>query len=360
MARGARRAHPQASVHILPIADGGDGTFEVLCSAFDARRFKTVVLDPLRRRVNAVWALTRDGMAIIEMAGASGLRLLKPGERDPLRAGSFGTGQLVREALARGARRVILGVGGSATVDGGTGALSALGFRFIDKMGRALPPGGGSLVSLHRIDDSCALPFLREACPHLSVSRVEFTIACDVDNLMAGPFGAARVFGPQKGADPREVERLEAGLARLSRAIRRFSGRSVLTMVRAGAAGGFAGGFWGLGLARLESGFDVVSRAVGLDPWVRWADLILTGEGSLDSQSFSGKAVGRLVQRAVRFKTPVIALAPHVSLPAGLIRRFPGFQAVRISQGRRRVSLGQLEGCVKIIVKSFLNLCSNS
>jgi glycerate kinase len=214
------------------------------------------------------------------------------------------------------------------------GALSALGYRFLGKSGDILPPGGGSLRFLRRLDASCVINGLRD---------VEILIACDVENPMTGPAGAARIFGPQKGAGPGQVKVLEVGLTHLARVIRGFSGRPVLRMSRGGSAGGIAGSFQGLGLARLVSGFDLVAQTTGLERAVRRADLVLTGEGGLDRQSFSGKAVGCLVQMAARAGVPILALAPHVNLPPGLARRFPGFRPVRLGEQDRRVSLGGVE-----------------
>ncbi len=336
MARGVSSAFPRSRIHVLPVADGGDGTFEVLCSAGEARTLLARVFDPLMRPVSSPWAVSSDGTtAILAMSQASGLNLLKREEMNPLVTSSFGTGQLIREALGRGVRRVILGVGGSATVDGGVGALSALGFRFLDRAGRSLAPGGGSLVHLHRIEDFCAAPALRE---------VDVVVACDVRNPVCGASGAARVYGPQKGAGRREVILLEKGLCRLSKVVKIFSGCSIDTVVGGGSAGGLAGSFWGLRLARLSSGFDLVAKAIDLERWIRWADLIVTGEGRLDEQTFYGKAVGRLIQRAHKARVPVMALAPRVDLPGFVSRRFPNFCAVPLNRkGQHLVALDSIE-----------------
>ena len=292
MARGVRGARPGAEVDVCPVADGGEGTVEAIVAATGGRRRITRVMGPLGSAVEAEWGLLPDGTAVIEMAAASGLALVPEGERDPERTTTYGTGELVRAAAGSGAERILLGIGGSATCDGAAGMAQALGARLLDERGRVLPPpiGGAALRRVARVEAEGLDP---------RVAALPTTVACDVDSPLLGPKGAARVFAPQKGATPEQVERLEAGLRALSAAWRALAGYDVGASPGAGAAGGLGAGLLALLGAELAPGSELVLRAVGFDRRVAGCALCLTGEGRLDGQSMAGKAcIG--VARAAR------------------------------------------------------------
>lgn len=301
---GARRALPQLEVVTLPIADGGDGTAEVLCKACGGRFREAPALDALGRELAARYALLDDGSAVLDVATASGLARLAPSELDPLRASSEGTGQLVQAALAAGARRVVLGVGGSACIDGGAGVLRALGARLLDRAGRELAPGGAALTELSRID----LTGLDERA-----RTVPIEVACDVDSPLLGEQGAARVFGPQKGASAAEIERLEAGLTRLAALIAEERGVDVTRVAGGGAAGGIAAGLHGLLGAKLVRGVELVLERVGFDRVIVGADLCVTGEGQLDRQSLRNKGPLGVARRAAAQGVPTLALVGGIA-----------------------------------------------
>jgi len=263
------------------------------------------VSDPFGRPIVAEWGLLGDATtAVVEVARASGLALLRAGEPNPLLATSYGSGQLVKAALARGCRRVIIGLGGSATVDGAAGLAEALGIRFLDVQGKSIPRGGGGLAKLDRIDVSGADPRLSEA---------EIVVACDVDNELLGPTGAARMFGPQKGATPEMVETLEVNLGRLADVIERDVGRSVKRIAHGGAAGGMAAGIVGLLGGKLARGIDLVLDALRFDERIKGCDLVVTSEGLLDRQTLGNKGPFGVARAAKRQGVPVVVLAGGLS-----------------------------------------------
>lgn len=303
---GILAACPEAEVVELPLADGGEGTVKALVQATGGECREKEVRDPLGRRVRAGYGVLGDGeTAVIEMAEASGLTRLAPDERNPLIADSYGTGELIRAALDDGIRRVIIGLGGSATNDGGTGALRALGVRFLDAAGRELPPGGESLLRLERIDLSGLANGVRETA---------FVLAGDVTNPLCGPSGASAVFGPQKGADPDMVKQLDRALARYRDVLCRTVGRDIGALPGSGAAGGAGAGFMAILGADMQAGIDLVLEAVEFDRHVQGADWIVTGEGKLDAQTGSGKVVAGVSRAAAGRGIPVIALCGSVEL----------------------------------------------
>jgi len=304
MAAGAREGWPGIETVELPLADGGEGTVAVLVRATGGRWLRGRVSDPLGRPVEAAWGLLGDGeTAAIEMAAASGLTLVEPSRRDPLAASTHGTGQLIRAALDHGCRRLLVAIGGSATTDGGTGMLAALGARFLDEAGRPLPPGGGPLARLARIDLGGLDPRLR---------HVRIEVACDVDNPLTGPRGAAAVYAPQKGATPEMVEQLEAGLQRLADVAAAVLGRDLREEPGAGAAGGLGFGLLAFLGARLRPGAELVMDAVGFDGYLDGAGLVLTGEGRTDRQTLAGKLVARVARRAQARGVPVVVISGAV------------------------------------------------
>ena len=303
MHRGVLRAQPDASVELCPVADGGDGTAETLCEALGGTRSSVVVSGPLGAQVDAPLYLLDDGRVVIEMAQASGLALLG-GERDPLRASSFGTGELLGAALEQVSEdgEVLVAIGGSASTDGGTGAARARGWRFLDGAGRDLEPGGGALVSLVAIE------------PPEQTHGATITGVSDVDNPLLGPTGAARVFGPQKGASAAEVELLERGLCALAERIAQDLGIDVGSIDGGGAAGGMGAGLVAFFGGVLEPGFEAIAAAVDLAAALGRADLVLTGEGSLDLQSLAGKAPIGVSRMAAEAGVPCLAVAGRVAL----------------------------------------------
>lgn len=303
IADGVRDAMPDAQAVLQPMSDGGAGLVEALLSALGGKRATVRVHDPLMRPVDAAWALLADGRAAIEMAAASGLVLLAPSELDPMRTTTYGTGELIAAALDRDCAEIIVGVGGSATVDGGVGALQALGARLHDASGGDLPTGGAALARLERIDLSTLDPRLR---------RARVRVATDVRNRLCGAEGAAAVFAPQKGAPPEDVRALDAALARFAEVARRDFGVDLASLDGGGAAGGLAAGLRLAG-ASIEPGFDLVASLVGLEAQVARADIVITGEGRLDAQTAYGKTAAGVAKLARTHGKPVIAIAGTIA-----------------------------------------------
>lgn len=301
-----RGLHSPFTTECFPVGDGGDGTGDLLIDRLGGQRIPEWARDPFGRQVSTYWGLADNGRtAIVEMANASGLRLLDRNELHPLKASSTGTGDLILAALDSKVQRIILGMGGSATVDGGTGILQALGARFLNANGQPLKDLPGSLDDLEAIDTEGLDPRL---------AGIDLTILCDVANPLTGPQGAATVFGPQKGASGQDVQRLDACLQRLSRVIHAQTGRVLSALPRAGAAGGAAGGLYGILEARLVSGIDYFLEITGFEAALDRCDCIITGEGSIDEQTLQGKAPVGVAVLAKKKNKPVIALAGKVPL----------------------------------------------
>jgi len=299
--RGVRAAAPDAEVVEVPMADGGEGTVRALVAATGGTLHRATVTGPLGEPVEAEFGLLGDGAtAVIEMAAASGLPLVPPSRRDPTRTTTRGTGELIGAALDLGASRLIIGIGGSATVDGGAGMAQALGARLLDESGRDIGPGGGELSRLARLDVSGLDPRL---------AGVACEVACDVDNPLLGPNGAARVYAPQKGATPEAVAVLEANLARFADVVERDLGVSVRDVPGAGAAGGLGAGLMAFLGARLRPGVQIVIEATGLREKLRGADLAIVGEGKLDAQTAHGKVPVGVAEVAAEAGVPVVAIA---------------------------------------------------
>jgi len=290
----------------FPIGDGGDGTGELIIKRCAGKLADADVSDPLGRRIRASFGLIDDGAtAVIEMANASGLRLLQPAELDPLHANSFGTGEQMRIALDKGARKIVIGMGGSATVDGGTGILSALGIRFLDKSGEELMDLPRDLSRLDSIDLTGLDP---------RIAACEVVVLCDVDNLLLGEQGSAAVFGPQKGASPEAVLELDAALGRFAEVALRQMGKDIAAVPYGGTAGGAAAGLYGFLNARLVNGIDYYLQLTHFDKALEEADLVITGEGSIDEQTLQGKGPFGVACQAKAKNLPVIALAGKVPL----------------------------------------------
>jgi glycerate kinase len=293
MAKGVRAAG--ASAAILPISDGGDGLIESLLYAKRGRLVRAPAAGPLGARRMAEYGMLGK-TAVIEMARASGLALLRKDRLDPMSATSRGTGELIAAAMERGAARLWIGLGGSATNDGGAGMAEALGALLLDSKGRPVPPGPAGLLKLARIDATRLHPRLR---------RTEIRLVSDVTNPLLGPKGSARVYGPQKGATPKQVALIEKALSNWARIIRRDMGRDVARVPGGGAAGGLGAGLLAFTDAKLAPGSRFVLEALSAEAEIRKADLVLTGEGRFDSQSFYGKAPAELAKLASRLGKPV-------------------------------------------------------
>jgi glycerate kinase len=307
VAVGIRRALPDARCVLVPVADGGEGTVRALVDATRGREYSKRVVGPLGEPVRARYGFLGDGTtAAIEMAAASGLELVAPRARDPLTTPTYGTGQLLRAALKKGAQRIIVGIGGSATNDGGAGMAQALGIRFYDGRGRLLdqPLTGEALARVHAVDMTAAEPTIRTAT---------IVVACDVNNRLLGKYGATRTYGPQKGADAAAIERLECNLAQLAEVIARDLGIRIRALRGGGAAGGLGAGLVAFLGATLRPGADIVLDAVDLAGHLRDADLVVTGEGMIDAQTAFGKAPAAVAAVAKRAGVPVIAIGGALS-----------------------------------------------
>lgn len=297
---GFRRILPQAQYRLVPMADGGEGLVQSIVDATQGEKFSTQVTAPLGNKVSASWGMTGDGRsAVIEMAEASGLHLVPTDKRNPLISTSYGTGELISTALDKGLRRIILGIGGSATNDGGVGMLQALGAKFVDKTGKSLSFGGAALADLAQIDMSGLDPRLQE-------TRIE--VACDVDNPLCGEHGASAVFGAQKGATKADIQRLDAVLRHFAEQVQAQLGIDIQTPKGAGAAGGMGGGLMLLPQVRLRSGVQMVIEAVDLAAAIADADIVVTGEGRMDGQSVHGKTPIGVAKLAKSAGKPVIAI----------------------------------------------------
>lgn len=323
MERGVRRVLRDAEVDACPIADGGEGTVEALVAATGGGVRTTRVRGPLKEMVEARWGVLGDGSAVIEMAATAGLHLVPVAARDPEKTTTLGVGELIRAALDAGATRIILGIGGSATCDGGCGMAGALGVRMYDRTGTEVPVPvrGGDLHCVARIDASGLDPRVKEA---------EVLVACDVTNPHAGPTGAAYVFGPQKGATPAQVERLDAGLHSLASVIRSDLGVDIADLPGAGAAGGLGGGAVAFLGASMRRGIDLVLDAVRFPERLHGADLVLTGEGRMDGQTLGGKAITGVATAAKRQGVPVVALVGSLGPGAEKVREIGvvGYRAI--------------------------------
>ncbi|WP_318478583.1 glycerate kinase [Photobacterium leiognathi] len=328
---GFRQVIPNAEYIKLPMADGGEGTVQSLVDASNGTIIEHSVTGPLGEQVNGFFGLMGDDKtAIIEMAAASGLHLVSLELRNPMLTTSFGTGELILAALDKGVEHIIVGIGGSATNDGGIGMAQALGVRFLDENNKQISYGGGALDRLHRIDISNIDPRL---------VSVKLEVACDVDNPLCGEKGASQVFGPQKGATPEMVTQLDNNLAHYAEIIKRDLGKDVKDMAGAGAAGGMGAALLGLFNAQLRPGIEIVMDAVNLADALKDADLVITGEGRIDSQTIHGKTPIGVARAAKRFNKPVIGIAGSLSYDCNVVHEH-GIDAV-FSVVPRSVSLAE-------------------
>ena len=303
--RGIKAVYPDCDVVAVNVADGGEGTVEAIVDALGGEIVHTTVSDPLGRPIQARYGIAGK-KAIIEMAAASGLPLLQPAERNPWMTSTYGTGEMIMDAIQRGCSQFLIGIGGSATNDAGTGMLQALGFKFYDFNGKEIIDcRGGRLQDIADLDDTFVPKAVREA---------QFIVACDVDTPFCGPEGAAPVFAPQKGADAEMVAKLDAGMTSFAHVIENKYGINIVPVTGAGAAGGMGGGFRAFLNASLQRGIDMVLDAIDFDYTIQGADLIITGEGKIDFQTAKGKTAAGVLARAKKQNIPVIAIGGCVEI----------------------------------------------
>ncbi len=300
---GIYHVFPEAEVEKIPIGDGGEGTVEALVAASEGEVVRLQVTGPLGSKVEASYGLLDPTTAVIEMASASGLVLIPDGEKDARITTTYGTGELILDALENGVEEIILAIGGSATNDGGTGMASALGYRFLDADGKVLPPGGAALASLKKIDTDGVDP---------RVSKAVFRVACDVNNPLTGPSGASTVYGPQKGASSEDVVELDSALLKLAEVVQGQMGLRLEETPGAGAAGGLGYGLLVFCGASMEAGIDLVLDAVNFEERLDSVDLVITGEGKLDGQTAYGKVPVGISRRAKKMGIPVLAIAGDI------------------------------------------------
>ena len=298
---GFKRVFPDADYVKLPMADGGEGTVQSLVDATQGKLIECEVTAPLGDKVKSVFGLAVDGKtAIIEMAAAAGLHLVPPEKRNPLLTTSYGTGELIKLALDLGVESFILGIGGSATNDGGVGMLQALGMQCLDSQDKPIGFGGAELANIVKID-------VQQLDPRLQQVHIE--VACDVNNPLCGECGASAIFGPQKGATPEMVKQLDAALSHFAEIAERDCGKQIRDQAGAGAAGGMGGGLLLLPSVQLKAGIQIVLDRLHLIDYVKDADVVITGEGRIDAQSIMGKTPIGVARTAKQFNKPVIAIA---------------------------------------------------
>lgn len=301
----------------IPVADGGEGSVDAFLKALGGQKITAIVQGPYGEEREAFYGILPDGTAVIEMAAAAGLTLVE-GNLNPLTATTYGLGQLMLHALDSGCKKLIVGMGGSATNDGGAGAAAAVGVRFINKNGGDFVPTGGTLVEVADIDISAIDP---------RIGKTAIIAMADIDNPLTGPEGAAHIFGPQKGATPTMIEQLDAGLVNFADVIEKSLGKKLATYPGAGAAGGLGAGMMAFFGATLQMGIDTVLELVEFEKVAQDANLIITGEGKLDEQSLRGKVVVGVAEKAKKLKAPVLAVVGDADLPLEALRRY-GIAAV--------------------------------
>lgn len=306
---GIRSVYPQSEIISLPMADGGDGFSSLIQYYLYTETIVCDTVDPLHRPMKASYQWDKkNNTAIIELAAASGLVLLKEKERNPLLTSTFGTGLLIKDAIQKGASRVILGIGGSATNDGGTGILAALGFLFLDENKHTLITNGENLVAIKEI----IIPTL---------PAIAFEIACDVQNILYGPGGASFIYAPQKGANSQQVEMLDEGIRNLATVLYKLTGKQVAGIPGSGAAGGIAASLLSFFDAEMKQGIDMIIAISGIKHFIQDADLVITGEGRIDKQSLDGKVIGRIASLAHEKNIPVIAFCGKLDLNTEQVQR---------------------------------------
>ena len=302
--KGVKKVYKDAEFIKIPLADGGEGTVKALIDNLDGKMVNIKVKDPLMRDIDSFYGISGDGKtAVIEMAAASGLPLLSPDERNPLKATTFGTGELIKDALEKGCWEFIIGIGGSATNDAGTGMLSALGYIFLDENGNELEPNGENLINIKSFKDDKVMK---------EVSEAKFLIACDVDNPFYGTNGAAHVYGKQKGATGDIIKILDDGMRNFSNVIEKIKKTDISNISGSGAAGGLGGAFTAFFNSELKPGIDIITEKIELENKINGSDYVITGEGRIDFQSAMGKTPSGVAKLAKKYGIPVIAIGGSV------------------------------------------------
>ena len=348
--QGILQTHPDWDTDIITIADGGEGMLNVMLEANDGKGITIEAHDPLMQRTLATYGISADGTtAFIEMANISGLPLVPTEQRNPMKTTTYGTGELIRDALEKGCTQFIIGIGGSATNDAGTGMLQALGFRFLNHERKPLGQGGEILQKIAFIDDSEKHPLLKNA---------HFIVACDVKNPFYGPRGAAHVFARQKGADDNMIAQLDEGMRSFAHLIRKETGKDIANVPGSGAAGGMGGGLMAFLDAELQSGADLLLDICQFNKRIADANLIITGEGRIDRQSLMGKIPGKILQRGQANHIPVIAIAGCVEDKELLLEA--GFKGVYASKPedmvlekamKKEVAMGNIRDTVRLLMQ---------
>jgi glycerate kinase len=346
--QGIREVFPEAEVIKIPMADGGEGTVQCLINATGGKILEEKVIGPLGDKVLAHYGFLGDKKtAVIEMAAASGLTLVPENKRNPLITTTYGTGQLIKAALDQGYRKMIIGIGGSATNDGGAGMAQALGVKLLDQEGKEVGFGGGELKKIVKIDISCM-------DNHLSGTKV--LVASDVNNPLCGPQGASKIYGPQKGATPEVIEELDKSLAFFAELIKRDLNKEVKDIPGAGAAGGLGAGLMAFLNAELRPGIEIIIEAVKLEQAIKDADLVITGEGKIDSQTIYGKAPIGVAKIAKKYNVPVVAVAAIIEEDSQIFQSYGIDTLIQISEPPMRLSeIKAKKIClIKRSIKQFL------
>ena len=303
-AEGVRRVYPDAQIEIFPIADGGEGTVDALVTGLKGKKQAVSAMDPLGRPIVCEYGILPNGTAVIEMSCAAGITLITKEERNPLHTTTYGVGEVIRDAIARGCRNFVIGIGGSATNDGGIGMLQALGFGILDAEGKPVSMGGKGLQEITAITTENALPELKQC---------RFQIACDVTNPLCGENGCSAVYGPQKGATPKMVAQMDSWLQNYADIVKTVLPHSDQNMPGAGAAGGIGFAFAAFLNGKLVSGIDLILREIDIETHIQTADIVITGEGRLDAQTVMGKAPIGIAKIAKKYQKPVIAFSGCVT-----------------------------------------------
>jgi len=340
---GLLEGNRQLKTNKLPLADGGEGTLDILGSVYGGKLKKVIVNDPLGRPMQGHYLMLKK-KAVVELAVASGLPLLATGERNPIETNTFGTGQLIHDAINMGCEEIILSIGGSATNDAGVGIATALGFRFYDQNGHLLSPKGGNLGRISRI----------ESPEKNTLNAIKIKVLCDVTNPFTGLKGAVSVYSPQKGAGPDAMELLEHGMVHFRDLIKQWRGIDLDEIPGSGAAGGVGGGMVAFFNAELVSGIDYLMDELKLEEQVKFSDLIITAEGSLDNQTFEGKTIGGLLKVVRKWEKPVIALAGNIDMTWQEIREAGLTAAFSIQTG-----VTDLPTAMSNTLKNIRNLSAN-